>query len=213
MWNRLNVLLVVITLAATSALSYSSVQAADVMMARAKNPCAANPCSMKNPCSMRVNPCSMGANPCSMGANPCSMGANPCSMKNPCASSGLIPLRHRAIKGKKQLKKMAVRLWNDTSLGTSGLSCNTCHPKGKGLKKKAYPRYIEMPKDIVTLDQMINYCVLNPMKGKALKWNSQKMTALAAYVTARAKGGKPAMNPCSMKGNPCSMKKNPCSRR
>jgi len=198
MWNRVNLLIAIIALSAFAALSFSSAQAAEVMMAKAKNPC-----------SMRANPCGMRANPCSM---------NPCSMKNPCASSSLIPLRARHIKNIKALKKMAGRLWKDTSLGSAGVSCNTCHPNGAGLKKKPFPKYVKMPNDIVTMDQMINYCILNPMKGKALAWNSQKMTALAAYIRANTRGGKTAMNPCSanpcsMKRNPCSMKRNPCSRK
>jgi len=184
MWNRVSVLTAIIAFSAFAAFSLSS--------ARAKNPCSGNPCSMK--------------------ANPCSMGANPCATKNPCASSGVIPLRARHLKSTKKLRKMAGRLWKDTSLGTAGVSCSTCHPNGAGLKKKPFPKYVKMPNDIVTMDQMINYCVLNPMKGKALAWNSQEMTALAAYVAANMRGGKPAMNPCSMKGNPCSMK-NPCGMR
>jgi len=195
MWNRFCVLMAAIAFAGLTALSLSSAHAGDVLVARAKNPC------------------SMRGNPCSMKANPCSMRANPCNMKNPCSSSRVIPLRARAIKGRKTLARMGRRLWKDKSLGTSGFSCNTCHPGGAGLKKKPYPKYIKMPNDIVTMDQMINYCVLNPMKGKALPWNSQKMTALAGYIASHSRGGSPAMNPCNMKGNPCSMKGNPCSMR
>ncbi|MFQ5427642.1 MAG: cytochrome C peroxidase [Thermodesulfobacteriota bacterium] len=196
---RLSLLITAIALVGLMAFSISGVEAADVMMAKAKNPCASNPCA--------ANPCA--ANPCA--ANPCSV-KNPCSMKNPCAASSVIPLRAKAIKSRKNLRKMARTLWNDTSLGTAGVSCGTCHPKGQGLKKKPYPRYIKMPNDIVTLDQMINFCVLNPMKGKALAWNSEEMTALAAYVSFMSRRGAPAMNPCASKKNPCSMK-NPCSSR
>jgi len=209
MWNRFKLLIAICAFSAFAALSFSSAQAGGVMMAKARNPC--------NPCSMRANPCSMKANPCSMRANPCSMRANPCS------SSVTIPLRARHIKSKRKLKNMGRKLWTDTSLGTSGFSCNTCHPNGAGLKKKPYPKYVKMPNDIVTMDQMINYCVLNPMKGKALAWNSMKITAIASYIRSNTRGGKPAMNPCSanpcnMKGNPCSknpcsMKANPCSMR
>jgi cytochrome c len=61
-----------------------------------------------------------------------------------------------------------------------------------------------MADDTLTLDQMINFCMINPMKGKRIEWNSQKMTALAAYVASHSG----ATNPCSVK-NPCGV--NPCA--
>ena len=57
-----------------------------------------------------------------------------------------------------------------------------------------------MAGDIVTMDQMINFCMINPMKGKPLAWNSQEMTALGAYITANSKeSAMPMMNPCAPK--------------
>jgi cytochrome c len=68
-----------------------------------------------------------------------------------------------------------------------------------------------MADDILTLDQMINFCMKNPMKGKPLGWNSQRMTALAAYVTAHSDGGAGGANPCAVNPcNPCAGK-NPCA--
>lgn len=193
--SSLSLFIAAILIASLAAFFFSFAEAAEVMMAKAANPCAANPCSMKNPCA----------------ANPCAAGANPCSMGNPCATASTIPLRAKAIKGKKKLRAMAMRLWKDTSLGTAGVSCSTCHPKGAGLKKRPFPKYVKMPNDIVTLDQMINYCILNPMKGKApLAWNSQEMTALAAYVARMSKRGVAG----KMMKNPCGKKmRNPCSKR
>ncbi len=201
--SRLSLLIAAIVVASLAAFTLSSVEAGNVIMAGAANPCAANPCSMQNPCA--ANPCA--ANPCAMKANPCSM-KNPCAA-NPCASASTIPLRSKAITGKKELNRMARRLWKDTSLGTAGLSCASCHPKGQGLKKKPFPKYVKMPNDVVTMDQMINYCILNPMKAKApLAWNSQEMTALAAYVAVMSKRGVGKMkNPCGLR------KKNPRNKR
>ncbi|MDP2681476.1 MAG: cytochrome C peroxidase [Deltaproteobacteria bacterium] len=157
-----------------------------------KNPCAKNPCAMKNPCAK----------------NP--YAANPCAAKKDMAKSSK-PIRKITITDKDKLMKLGEKLWNDTKLGTSGAACALCHPGGKGLKKAPFPKYLKMPDDILTLDQMINFCMENPMKGKPLSWNSIKMTALAAYIQANAKeegeGGTPA-NPCAAK-NPCMMK-NPC---
>lgn len=140
---------------------------------------------------------------------------NPCS-KNPCATKN-IPIRKNPIKDSATLNEMSEKLWGAATLGTSGMACGTCHPNGAGLKKEPFPKFVKMPGDIVTMDQMINFCMVNPMKGKPLAWNSQEITALAAYITANSREGTAPMNPCSMKNpcnvnNPCGMK-NPCGAR
>ena len=136
------------------------------------------------------------------GMNPCSV-KNPCGMKNPCAMKPK-PIRKKPVTDSATLLQMGEKLWSDTKLGKSGLACATCHADGKGLKTEPFPKYLEMPNDILTLDQMINFCMVNPMKGTILEWNSLEMTALASYANAYAKDeGKPA-NPCTMK-NPCGM--------
>ena len=175
------------------------------------NPC--NPCSMKkmqkhnpcNPCSMKkmqkhnpCNPCDMKkmqkhnpCNPCSMkSANPCS-AANPCAGMNPCAanpcSAGNTPIRKHAFDNFQQAADAGKKMWNDESLGTSGLSCASCHSGYENLnldKNQNYPHFVGMVGDVVTLDQMINYCMLNPMKGKQFAQNSKELTAMAAYFRA-----------------------------
>jgi cytochrome c peroxidase len=140
--------------------------------------------------------------------NPCAK--NPCMGKNPCVSKN-IPIRQNPIKNSAKLKEMGEKLWNDAALGTSGMTCGACHPAGAGLKKEPFPKYINMVDDIVTMDQMINFCMTNPMKGKPLAWNSQEMTALAAYITANSKESAAPVNPCGMK-NPCAAK-NPCGSK
>ncbi len=141
-------------------------------------------------------------------ANPCA-AKNPCAMKNPCAAkqsaSDNVLIRKWPLKNYKKVVERGEFLWNDTRLGTSGTSCASCHPNGALLNAKPYPKHVKMTEDIVTLDQMINFCMINPMKAKPLAWNSQKLTALAAYVTEQTLKMK---NPCS--ANPCAAK-NPCS--
>jgi cytochrome c len=108
--------------------------------------------------------------------------------------------------------KLGKKLWNDPKLGTSGLSCNSCHANGMQLnldKVGPFPHYVAMPNDVVTLDQMINYCMINPMKADAFHWKSREMTAMAAYYQHLVKKHKKgALNPCA--ANPCAMK-NPCA--
>jgi cytochrome c len=137
-------------------------------------------------------------------------------VKNPCAEKPK-PIRKAGIKDSAKLMEMGNKLWNDKKLGTSGAACATCHAEGKGLKKAPFPKYIKMADDMLTLDQMINFCLLNPMKGKPLPWNSVEITALAAYAQANAKEEGGAANPCAVKNpcaakNPCAMK-NPCGKK
>lgn len=165
------------------------------------NPC--NPCSMKshNPCAMesqKMNPC----NPCAMKmekkkANPCDMkGHNPCGMKkmnpcNPCAGAsmddGNKPIRETAFSNFQEAADLGRRLWSDESLGTSGLSCLSCHSGYENMnfeKRQNFPHRVGMVGDVVTLDQMINYCMINPMKGEQFEKNSKELTAMAAYFRA-----------------------------
>ena len=139
-------------------------------------------------------------------ANPCSV--NPCTVKANMTSK---PIRRARMKSIDDIKGYSEDLWSDAGLGKSGLSCNSCHPNGKGLKRGTWPKYIKMPRDVLTLDQMINFCMMNPMKAKPLKWNLQKMTGLAYYVSTHSKeleeGEAEAVNPCAV--NPCAV--NPCA--
>jgi cytochrome c len=156
--------------------------------------------------------------------NPC----NPCA-KNPCAKAGgdTKPIRKAKAKDFQSLVKKGKALWNDENLGKSGMSCMTCHEDYASLnldKKGAmhWPHEVKMPGDILTLDQMINFCMINPMQTKQLDPNSIEMTAMAAYYFEYAKSHmkmkgkkhqKGMMNPCSPR-NPCAKgMKNPCSRK
>jgi len=163
------------------------------------NPC--NPCAMKqvvnpcNPCAIKkpVNPCAMNpcatkkqVNPCAI--NPCSMKApaNPCAM-NPCASGQNTPIRPKAFDNFREAAVAGEKLWNDESLGRSGMSCASCHSDYELLnlgKNQNFPHYVSMVDDVVSLDQMINYCMLNPMKGKQFEKNSKELTAMGAYYRA-----------------------------
>jgi cytochrome c peroxidase len=66
-------------------------------------------------------------------------------------------------------------LFNDPKLagGTAGISCNTCHPNGKGLEKAG---------DRSDLAQFINTCLVNANKGKPLDPKSADMADLIAYI-------------------------------
>ncbi len=131
---------------------------------------------------------------------------------------------------KMQLVAEGKWLWEDKSLGTNGLACNSCHIKNGNLNKsflKPYPHYVAMPHQRaglkqVSADEMVQFCMIVPMAGKPLDWGSRKLAALTAYTEAVQKKFQAAVaaNPCMLKAsanpcNPCAAKKamnpyNPC---
>lgn len=66
-------------------------------------------------------------------------------------------------------------LFNDPHFaqGTAGMSCNSCHPNGKGLESAA---------DKKNLPAIINNCIENALKGKAIDSHSAQMADLVAYI-------------------------------
>lgn len=90
------------------------------------------------------------------------------------------------------------KLFNDASLGTSGMTCNSCHMQGGTRDGKMkdmaipafsdlaskYPKYFGMAKKVMTLSQVNNWCILTPLKGEPLKWDDQKLADLTAYVAS-----------------------------
>ena len=97
--------------------------------------------------------------------------------------------------------KRGEALFNDAELGTTGLTCGSCHMKGGTVDGKMgdmtmkafdvlntkYPRYVSMMGQIdkvITLDQMVNFCVVNPLKGEALAADDQRLADLVAYCSS-----------------------------
>ncbi len=72
-----------------------------------------------------------------------------------------------AVKGK--------ALFNDPKFGggTVGMSCNSCHPDGKGVEKAA---------DRKDLENQVNACIKNALKGKGIDLKSADMADIVAYI-------------------------------
>jgi len=68
-------------------------------------------------------------------------------------------------------------LFGDPKLGagTAGVSCNSCHPDGKGLEKAADWK----DKD---LEKQVNLCIKNALKGKGIDPSSAEMADIVAYL-------------------------------
>jgi hypothetical protein len=179
------------------------------------NPCAAktlNPCDAKRAGSGGVRMAS----------------ANPC---NPCGGAKVDPARFKRPRGTKlasgkhsELVALGEQLWNDRSLGNASVACSTCHYGNYGQMNDSfdepYPHYVAMPAQQASVSEvsaaeMVNFCMIVPMQGEPLPWQSRELAALAAYVERIQAGFEPgaggavAANPC----NPCGAGKmaNPCN--
>ncbi len=182
----------------------------------AKNPC--NPC---NPCAAKKNPC-----------NPC--GANPCAAAEVDPRLVVRPKGTMLHKGDTAtLVREGKKLFMDKKLSTNGMACQSCHANLKAFADtfaKPFPHKVDMAVDTsginsVSLDEMIQFCMIVPMEAKPFPWDSRKLAALTAYTASLqqafiAKGINPcnpgaANNPCNpcaaKKMNPCAAKKNPCA--
>ncbi len=85
-------------------------------------------------------------------------------------------------------------LFNDPKLGggTSGKSCATCHPDGKGLEGVAGKTSWKNPGgEFKSLEEAVNVCITMALKGTALDVNSEQMKDLVAYLKSlKPKAGK-----------------------
>ncbi len=72
--------------------------------------------------------------------------------------------------------------------GTIGVSCDMCHPNASNTHPETYPKYQVQLQRVALLRDMINWCIENPVKGKAMDPNDPRLRALEAYILAQRKG-------------------------
>jgi cytochrome c len=88
--------------------------------------------------------------------------------------------------------KRGKTLFNDPKLSGSsfGVSCNTCHPRGKGLEHSwsvGKTTWSSCSGERNSLEDSINTCILMANKGHPLDLKSQEMKDLVAYIKSLAK--------------------------
>lgn len=80
-------------------------------------------------------------------------------------------------------------LWTSgTELGTNGVACAQCHPNAANTHPETYPKFQKQIGRVVGLWETINWCIRNPVQGKALAADDPRMAALQAYVTYERRG-------------------------
>lgn len=88
-----------------------------------------------------------------------------------------------------ELVKEGERLWNDRSLSTNGLACGICHLNNGNFNAsfiQPYPHRVARPAQMaglakVALDEMVQFCLVQPMASTPLPWESRSLAALIAY--------------------------------
>ncbi len=76
-------------------------------------------------------------------------------------------------------------LFNDPNYAgaASGKSCNSCHPNGKGVEKAGDKKEFKiMGKTQNSLEEVVNFCIKNAIKGKGIDPKSDEMKDMVAYI-------------------------------
>lgn len=66
---------------------------------------------------------------------------------------------------------------------TSGKSCKSCHDEGQGLSARI------LTMEYGALAEMVNACIENPLAGKAIDSNGERMADIIAYMKSLVKKG------------------------
>ncbi|MDX9754701.1 MAG: cytochrome C [bacterium] len=84
--------------------------------------------------------------------------------------------------------KKGRELWTSPDLGTNQVACAQCHPNAANTHPETYPKFQQQLGRVVGVRDMINWCIMNPLEGKALEPNDPRMVALEAYVAYERRG-------------------------
>ncbi len=82
------------------------------------------------------------------------------------------------------------KLFHSGKLGGNGVSCDQCHPNATNTHPETYPKFQKQIGKVISLFEMVNWCIRNPLEGKELAADDPKMTALLAYITYERRGVK-----------------------
>ena len=80
------------------------------------------------------------------------------------------------------------KLFHSSELGTNGISCDMCHPDASNTHPESYPKFQTQLKKVALLRDMVNWCIENPLEGKKLADDDEKMKSIEAYILSTRKG-------------------------
>ena len=80
------------------------------------------------------------------------------------------------------------RLFHSSTLGKNKVSCDQCHPNAANTHPETYPKFQKQIGKVITLSEMVNWCLRNPLEGDPLAADDPRMVALLAYITYERRG-------------------------
>ena len=77
-------------------------------------------------------------------------------------------------------------------LGPVPISCATCHPDGRGVEKSyGKDEYSIFGYKTKKLEAVVDFLIVNVLQGKGIRYNSQEMADLKAYMKSLSMAGIP----------------------
>ena len=80
------------------------------------------------------------------------------------------------------------KLFHSSSLGKNKVSCDQCHPNAANTHPETYPKFQQQIGRVISLFEMVNWCLRNPLEGDPLAADDPKMVALLSYMTFERRG-------------------------
>lgn len=79
-------------------------------------------------------------------------------------------------------------LFESSAFAGGKIACTTCHPGGRGLEKAGTKAEFHiMGKVQTSLEEAVNFCIVNANKGEAIDTNSDEMKDIVAYIKSLGK--------------------------
>ena len=97
-------------------------------------------------------------------------------------------------------------LWHGGLPSGNGLACGNCHPDAAAANPQTFPKFAAQINDVVPYREMVNWCIVHPMDGKAIDVSGKDMTALEAYSFYLHRGEKIAPGLASKQTTPIAVK-------
>jgi thiosulfate dehydrogenase len=78
--------------------------------------------------------------------------------------------------------KEGEKLFHSGDLGKNRVSCDQCPPNAANTHPETYPKFQTQLGKVVKQQEMINWCIQNPLEGDPLALDDPKLTAMEAYI-------------------------------
>jgi thiosulfate dehydrogenase len=80
------------------------------------------------------------------------------------------------------------KLFHSATLGKNKVSCDQCHPNAANTHPETYPKFQKQIGRVITLFEMVNWCLRNPLEGDPLAADDPRMVALLSYIHYERRG-------------------------